>query len=52
MVYTSVLLLRLNLSQYIPRDIIEEAIRMNIRRDVDRNIKAFMLGLRYGSNTT
>ena len=42
----------MNLSQYIPQDIIEEAIKMNIRRDVDRNIKAFMLGLRYGSNTT
>jgi indolepyruvate ferredoxin oxidoreductase beta subunit len=51
MVYTSVLLLRLNLSQYIPQDIIEEAIKMNIRRDVDRNIKAFMLGLRYGNTT-
>jgi len=42
----------MNLSQYIPQDIIEEAIKMSIRRDVDRNIKAFMLGLRYGSNTT
>jgi len=42
----------MNLSQYIPRDIIEEAIKMNIRRDVDRNIKAFMLGLKYDSNTT
>jgi len=42
----------MNLSQYILQDIIEEAIKMSIRRDVDRNIKAFMLGLRYGSNTT
>jgi Pyruvate:ferredoxin oxidoreductase and related 2-oxoacid:ferredoxin oxidoreductases, gamma subunit len=41
----------MNLSQYIPQDIIEEAIKMNIRRDVDRNIKAFMLGLRYGNPT-
>ncbi|MDT7969191.1 MAG: indolepyruvate oxidoreductase subunit beta [Vulcanisaeta sp.] len=41
----------MNLSQYIPQDIIEEAIKMNIRRDVDRNIKAFMLGLRYGNTT-
>ncbi|MCG2869899.1 MAG: indolepyruvate oxidoreductase subunit beta [Vulcanisaeta sp.] len=41
----------MNLGQYIPRSIIEEAIKANVRRDVDKNIKAFALGLKYGSGT-
>jgi indolepyruvate ferredoxin oxidoreductase beta subunit len=41
----------MNLGQYIPRSIIEEAIKANVRRDVDKNIKAFVLGLKYGSST-
>jgi indolepyruvate ferredoxin oxidoreductase beta subunit len=41
----------MNLGQYIPRSIIEEAIKANVRRDVDKNIKAFVLGLKYGSGT-
>lgn len=41
----------MKLGQYIPRSIIEEAIKANVRRDVDKNIKAFVLGLKYGSST-
>ncbi|WP_243665850.1 2-oxoacid:acceptor oxidoreductase family protein [Vulcanisaeta sp. JCM 16159] len=38
------------LNQYIPQNIIEESIKANIRKDVDKNIKAFTMGLRYGNN--
>lgn len=41
----------MKLGQYIPQSIIEEAIKANVRRDVDKNIKAFVLGLKYGSST-
>ena len=40
----------MGLSQYIPRYIIEEAIKTNIRRDVDKNLRAFTIGLRYGNS--
>ncbi len=39
----------MRLSQYIPQSIIEESIKANIRRDVDKNLKAFIVGLRYGN---
>ncbi|ADY01835.1 indolepyruvate:ferredoxin oxidoreductase (IOR), beta subunit [Vulcanisaeta moutnovskia 768-28] len=40
----------MKLSNYIPQNIIEESIRTNIRRDTDKNLKAFAQGLKYGSN--
>lgn len=42
----------MNLNQYIPQNIIEETIKTNIRRDVDKNLKAFTMGLRYGNPET
>ncbi len=40
----------LRLSQYIPQGIIEESIKMNLRRDIDKNLRAFTIGLRYGDS--
>ncbi|GAB6947538.1 indolepyruvate oxidoreductase subunit beta [Vulcanisaeta sp. JCM 16161] len=39
----------MGLNQYIPQSIIEESIKSNIRRDVDKNLRAFTMGLRYGN---
>ena len=39
----------LGLNQYIPQGMIEESIKANIRRDTDKNLKAFTIGLRYGN---
>ncbi len=40
----------MRLGQYIPQNVIEEAIKANIRRDVDKNLRAFAVGLRYGNS--
>ncbi|BDR92175.1 indolepyruvate oxidoreductase subunit beta [Vulcanisaeta souniana] len=39
----------LRLNQYIPQGVIEESIKMNLRRDIDKNLRAFTIGLKYGN---
>ncbi|MGC8543067.1 MAG: indolepyruvate oxidoreductase subunit beta [Vulcanisaeta sp.] len=40
----------MKLGNYIPQSIIEESIKTNIKRDTDKNLKAFAQGLKYGNN--